>query len=409
MSLYQYERDGEAQEIIRVLRESDNPAVRQRAARLLGELDGHDDRRDIVRALVRAVEEDDADAVVTAAVDALDRLGQDALETLVTSMAGVELEDGAADWVTAKAFVRALNAEIPELRLAAANGLGELGQADAVPALVDRLDDPDPRVRARAARACGRIGDPRATDALASVLGDPKATVRREAAEALGRIGNRQALRALLELYDDDDERVRRIAVSGFGQFTNDRPVEYLVEALGDSSGAVRRRAVFSLVELLSNVPTERSHEIREAVVAELSETDDEAVVASLVEILAESTQTAQRRNTAWLLGRVADGAGRAVVDALVDALTGEDQMTRQFAATSLAEAGGGAYLERTLFEVAEDDDRESDVRAQAVFVLGKVGDGETADRLERLLEGADDEQVRQRAFSALSKLGGHG
>jgi len=408
MSLYEYERNGQAQELIRVLRESENPRVRARAAELLGRLDEHDDRRDIVSALVRAVREDDADAVVAAAVDALDELGQEALEQLITSIADVDLEEGAADWMKAKAFVRALDAEVAELRMAAANALGELENADAVPKLVERFDDPDPRVRARAARACGMMADPRATEALEGLLADPKAGVRREAAEGLGRIGNRQALSALLSQYDDPSERVRRIAVSGFGKFDNDRPVEHLVDALGDESGAVRRTAVFSLIELLSNVPTEGSHQIRETVVDQLSATEDGTVVDPLVEILEQGTQASQRRNTAWLLGRVMDDdSNRDAVDALVDALDDGGQMTTQFAATSLAEVGG-TYVEKELLDVAIDDDADSQARAQAVFTLGKIGDEETARELEGLLDDTEDEQVRQRAFSALSKLGGH-
>ena len=408
MSLYEYERNGQAQELIRVLRESENPRVRARAAEMLGNLDEHDDRRDIVSALVRTVREDDTDGVVAAAVDALDDLGQDALEQLITSVAGVDLDDDAADWVKAKAFVRALEADVAELRMAAANALGELENSDAVPKLVDRFDDPDPRVRARAARACGLMADPRATDALEGLLADPKAGVRREAAEALGRIGNRQALSALLSLYDDPSERVRRIAVNGLGKFSNDRPVEYLVDALGDGSGAVRRTAVFSLIELLSNVPTDQSHGIRETVVEQLSATDDGTVVDPLVEILDQGTQASQRRNTAWLLGRVMDDdSNREAVDALVDALEDGGQMTTQFAATSLAEVGG-TYVERELLDVATDPDHGSDARAQAVFTLGKIGDEETARELESLLDDTEDEQVRERAFSALSKLGGH-
>ena len=408
MSLYEYERNGQAQELIRVLRESENPRVRARAAEMLGNLDEHDDRRDIVSALVRTVREDDTDGVVAAAVDALDDLGQDALEQLITSVAGVDLDDDAADWVKAKAFVRALEADVAELRMAAANALGELENSDAVPKLVDRFDDPDPRVRARAARACGLMADPRATDALEGLLADPKAGVRREAAEALGRIGNRQALSALLSLYDDPSERVRRIAVNGLGKFSNDRPVEYLVDALGDESGAVRRTAVFSLIELLSNVPTDQSHGIRETVVEQLSATDDGTVVNPLVEILDQGTQASQRRNTAWLLGRVMDDdSNREAVDALVDALSDGGQMTTQFAATSLAEVGG-TYVERELLDVATDPDHGSDARAQAVFTLGKIGDEETARELESLLDDTEDEQVRERAFSALSKLGGH-
>jgi len=408
MSLYEYERNGEAQELIRVLRESDNPRVRKRAATMLGGMDEHDDRQDIVNALVRAVEEDDSGAVVAAAIDGLDKLGQEALEQLITSIANVDLEADAADWVKAKAFVQALDADIAELRMAAANALGEIENTDAVPNLVERFEDPDPRVRARAARACGQMADPQATDALEGLLTDPKAAVRREAADALGRIGNRQALSALLSLYDDDSERVRRIAVSGFGKFDNDQPVEHLVDALGDSSGAVRRTAVFSLIELLSNVPTEQSHQIRETVVEQLSGTDDETVVDPLVEILEQSSQAAQRRNTAWLLGRVMDDeSNRDAVDALVDALEGGGQMTKQFASTSLAEIGG-TYVEQELLEIAEDEDADSDARGQAVFTLGKVGDTETAEKIESLLDDTEDDTVRERAFSALSKLGGH-
>jgi HEAT repeat protein len=36
------------------------------------------------------------------------------------------------------------------------------------------------------------------------------------------------------------------------------------------------------------------------------------------------------------------------------------------------------------------------------------VGDEQTGERLEKLLDETEDEQVRQKAFSALSKLGGH-
>jgi HEAT repeat protein len=407
MSLYEYERDGDAQELIGALRRSENVRVRKRAAEMLGRLEDHDDRDDIINALVQAADEEEGQ-VAAAAIDALNQQGQDALEKLLTSMANVDIDDDAADWVKAKAFVRALSASVPELRMAAANALGELGEADAVPQLAETFDDSDPRVRARAARATGVIGDARATDALVSLLSDPKAGVRREAAEALGRIGNRQALQALLEMYDDSDARVRRIAISGFGNFDNDRPVDALITALGDDDAAVRRTAVYSLIQLLSNVPTEKSHEIRETVVEQLSATDDATVVEPLVEILEASSQAAQVRNTAWLLGRVMDDQGNHdAIDALVDVLEDGGQMAQQFAATSLAEIGGN-HVERRLLEVAEDEGAGSQARGHAVFTLGKVGDEETGRRIESLLDDTEDDQVRQKAFSALSKLGGH-
>jgi len=413
MSLYQYERDGDAQSLIGVLKRSDNPEVRERAAQILGRLEHDTDRDDVIRALVEVAGRDaETDAVVGAAVDALDQLGGDAVEQLITTTADVSIEDDAAEWVRAKAFMRALSADLPELRMAAANALGDIGNADTVEALTERFGDEDPRVRARAARACGQIGDARATSALEGLLSDPKATVRREAAEALGTIGNRQALQALLGLYDDDSEIVRRIAVMGFGSFENDRPVEPLVEALGDDAAAVRRTAVYSLIELLSNVPTDRSHDIRETVLDQLSATDDETVVTPLVEILEQSTQEAQRRNTAWLLGRAVDpenpAATRTVVDALVEALVDGEGMTRQFAATSLAELGGD-YAEAELLALATDGSLNTDARGQAIFTLGKIGGEESRRELEALLDDTEDEELRQKTFKAISRLGGHG
>ena len=410
MSLYELERDGKVQELIRLLRESDNERVKARAAELLGNFDDHDDRRDVVNALVGAAQSD-SDAVTGAAIDSLDELGDDAITQLIGGMAGVDLEDDAADWVKAKAYMQVLDADVPELRMAAANGLGTLDQADAVPKLAERFEDPDPRVRARAARSAGKIGDSRATNPLENVLSDPKAAVRREAAEALGNIGNRQALQALLPLYEDDDERVRRIAVGAFGNFGNDRPVDYLIEALSDDSAAVRRTAVYSLIELLSNVPTDQSHEIRDTVVEKLSNTDDRSVVVPLVEILEESTQAAQRRNTAWMLGRVTSQEERdRVIESLVDALGDDDRMLRQFAATSLAELGGDDNMvERRLLKIVQDDGVDPEVRGQAIFTLGKVGGERSRKALDKLIDETEHDVIRKKAFSAISKLGGRG
>ncbi|WP_436929765.1 HEAT repeat domain-containing protein [Halosimplex halobium] len=408
MSLYQLERNGDVQELIGVMRRSDNPELRARAAELLGNFDDHDDRADVVNALVSVAEADDSAAVTAAAVDSLDQLGGDAIERLIAEMAGIDMGEG-ADWMKAQAFAKALDAAVPELRMAAANGLGALEQADAVPKLVERFDDPDPRVRARAARACGQIADSRATDGLEGLLTDSNSKVRREAAEALGNVGNRQALSALLPLYEDGDERVRRVAVGAFGNFPNAQPVEYLVASLTDDAPAVRRTAVYSLVELLANVPTDQSHEIRETVVEQLSETDDRNVVVPLVEILEESQQAAQQRNTAWLLGRVTEAEERErVVDALVEALAADDRMTGQFAATSLAELGGEAVEDR-LLDLVDDSDAPEEARAQAVFTLGKVGGERARQRIDALLDETESEEIRKRAFSAISKLGGRG
>jgi HEAT repeat protein len=166
---------------------------------------------------------------------------------------------------------------------------------------------------------------------------------------------------------------------------------------------------VFSLIELLSNAPGQKSHELRERMVEKLSANDHRSVVDSLVEILDEGTQPHQRRNAAWLLGRVTGENNReSAIDALASVLDDKDGMTAQFAATSIAEIGG-EIAEETLLDVLDDPEAESTARAKAAFILGKVGGERARQRLDKIIDETDDEDVRKRAFSALSKLGGRG
>ena len=134
MSLYEYERNGQAQELIRVLRESENPRMRARAA---------------------------------------------------------------------------------ELRMAAANALGELENSDAVPKLVERFDDPDPRDGRRAA-----LGD-RGRDRRGPAGGDPRTGEPGARPGGIhGKIGDEETARELESLLDDtEDEQVRERAFSALSKF----------------------------------------------------------------------------------------------------------------------------------------------------------------------------------------------
>lgn len=397
MSLYDLARTGDV-EAVRDALHSDSAAVRRRAAEILGDLADEDDQASI-DALLRAATGDDDERVRGAAIDALDAVGQDAVEQLLGRLTGSDTGD--AGWVTARKFAAALSADRPELRIAAANTLARLGEANAVPSLVDALEDPDPRVRHRACHACGSLADPRAVPALTERL-DDHPRVRHAAANALGSIGTDQSLAPLIDLLEDGDPSVRRIAAGALGKASNARPVEPLVYVLADDNEAVRKAAVYSVIELLSNVPTDRSHEVRDRVVAELQAADDATVIEPLVEILSEGQQDRQRRNAAWILGRVADQDAADAIDALASALADADDMTAQFAATSLGTVGGPTVESALLDQLAESAPEA--VRAKAAFVLGQVGGNRARERLEELTDD-DSAAVRKQAFAAVSKL----
>lgn len=405
MSVFEADREGDIDKLVDLLQNSESEEVRRHVADTLGEVDSPEGAA--VDALISAALDDTEPSVRSAAVDALDEIGSEATERLLVRMADVDLDPEASTWSRVDAFSEALTDDRPAIRMAAASALGRSDEPAAVDALVDCLDDPEPAVRARVARACGRLGDDRCTSPLCGLVDDGNPEVRREVAEALGATGGEDGEEALESLVEDSSVAVRRSAVSSLGTFGTEDALDQLIEALSDQADVVRRTAVYSIIELLSNAPPDRSDALRNAVVERLSAVDDREVLLPMVEILREGSAVRQRRNTAWLLGRIAgeEQAGAAVT-ALVEALEDDDKLVAQFAATGLSTLGGPA-VEDALISVLDDDGASIRANAMAAFALGDVGGERARERLGELVDESDNEDVRRRAFAALSSLGG--
>lgn len=158
-------------------------------------------------------------------------------------------------------FIAAFEADLPELRGAAATGVGQFGAAAgaAVPGLTKLVaSDPDPDVRADAARSLGQIA-PSAdlvVEACALVLSrDQAASVRQAAAAVLLQAGPaaEKERPALIGALADGDATVRVFAAGAVGQFgdaTAALPV--LLEGLRHDDAAVRSEAA----GLLSTLPS---------------------------------------------------------------------------------------------------------------------------------------------------------
>ncbi len=95
------------------------------------------------------------------------------------------------------------------VRMAAARALGELRDSRALPKLVATLSDDDWHVRELAVWALSEMKDARAVTALCSVLlSDTRVEVRRGAAEALGEIQSAEALPSLRQALNDREPGV---------------------------------------------------------------------------------------------------------------------------------------------------------------------------------------------------------
>jgi len=97
----------------------------------------------------------------------------------------------------------------PWVRMAAARALGEVRDERAVTRLVSTLSDDNWRVRELAVWALSEMKDDRAVNALCSVLlSDTRVEVRRGAAEALGEIASADALPSLKQALNDTEPSV---------------------------------------------------------------------------------------------------------------------------------------------------------------------------------------------------------
>lgn len=119
------------------------------------------------------------------------------------------------------------------VRWEAAQALGETQDTQAVPALIEALQDRNVHVRRDAAVALGKLGDARAVPALCEALTRWDRDVRRAAAVALGEIGNRHAVPALVSvLLDKEDEEMRQNVARALGKIALNDPSPVLRTAL---------------------------------------------------------------------------------------------------------------------------------------------------------------------------------
>jgi HEAT repeat protein len=206
------------------------PAVRAGAAEGLGELGGGA----ALPALTRALS-DPSPAVREAAVVALVQLGAQGAAVLVQASQEPRLS--------------------PEWCARLARALGDTGEPTVVPALSTLLDGSCP---AEAADALGRVGAAAAVPPLLAALDRPAAAGKVEIVDALGQLAAEPAAAALVRELSSDRPQVRAAAARALAALRHE-PASSRLEALrSDYYGRVRRAAVEALSKLPSGAPRGR-------------------------------------------------------------------------------------------------------------------------------------------------------
>jgi HEAT repeat protein len=176
--------------LVKSLRDSTDPQVRQYAAYLLGKAQNPRAIQPLIEALA-----DFDKSVREQATLALSRIGKAAIEPLAEAMKepkwetryrAVEALGKIADEKAVKPLIQGLKDNRDHVRYMAVKGLKELGDSDAIEPLVILLKDENRYVRMMAVRALGALGGKKVNEALnAALMSEQDGKVKESIIEAL--------------------------------------------------------------------------------------------------------------------------------------------------------------------------------------------------------------------------------
>jgi HEAT repeat protein len=449
----------------------DDWRVRKEATLVAGTLDRRDE---VVACLIAALEETINIGLRNAAVEALIRIGADAVGATIDALGrldaegrklSVEVLGGVPDARAVAALARALADEDANVRVAAAEALGNAALAgddardDSIRSLVVALATSDsflkiaaleslarleahlpwavfqpcasdPLLRRYAIVAAAGSSEPDAIRALANAIGDPSATIVREAIVALGeRVGASlddegflQCARTALDgnaegrgnarraARDAEDSRARGGALLVLGLLGDAQDVASLVEALGDDDVAERADHALRLfgpkvVKSLLSVARHSKPSVRAAALA-LASSLEGVSLDDLRFALREALKGPGAEVIACAVGALGP-IGDATDLRRVSKLVGHaDERIAANATKSAAElAARHADAARELLRDAKPG---KDPVAFACVLLGAIASTHTLNdddvaRLERALA-HDDPKVRRAAVDALAR-----
>lgn len=296
-----------------------------------------------------------------------------------------------------------LRAEAPEIRARAALAVGRIGEAGDVPRLAPLLRDPQVEVRRMAAFALGEIEDSTAAITLEHLIlseDEPDAEVRALAVEGLGKL-RRGTDGCRLALADFDPLVQRAALLAAWRIPVRDVAVE-ITQLARHKRAEVRYAAVYCLMRLLG-APASGRTPIPGGV--ELSDEERDLVARELLHSRTDGDLEVRMQALRGLRS-VAGVEGEDLMAGLWESLGHDDWRVRVEALQALAATPevDGTPQPRAISAAdiaAHLDDRNANVRATVLALLGRVGDAaEARAALETQFANADPGH-RQAALSS--------
>lgn len=242
----------------------------------------------------------------------------------------------AADTAVVRALMARLKDEDAEVRRAAAEALGQIGEPMAIAALVQALDDQDGGVQEAALEALGNFerGVPAAP--IRRMLGAENGDVRQQAVQMLGEMRDRESASAIARLVGDRDADVRQSAIQALSELGDPGSAAAVAAGLQDGDPEVRQAAIEAMRQLggtindasLTRLAQDQDADVRQATIWYVAERQVTSAVPHLIRLL-DDPAAEVRRDAAEALTEVRTPEGHA---ALRKALNHPDAKVRRVA-----------------------------------------------------------------------------
>ncbi|MEZ5359467.1 MAG: HEAT repeat domain-containing protein [Candidatus Zixiibacteriota bacterium] len=318
---------------------------REEAVKQLGQMDADE----AIAGLVMALEDDDR-GIRELAADCLVKQGCDTSSRLLASFMGHN-----------EISVRNLAAEI----------LVRIG-GNAVPALVEALDDNDHDVRKFALDVLGLIKDKSVAGRVHAMLDDRNDNVACSAAEALGHLGTEDSVEPLLTAFDKHDF-LRPQAAEALGRIGSASAYDGLVQHLHADDPVV----LYSVIEALGRLGDTRAIEHLHQFLESDQELISDAATAAVIRLAKAGDKTTYAKFSDKRLKKF-----------LLDSLNSDDPTIVQFALQELRHWNEPEIVEELLHLIVKSD---GDIVEQISDILKLVG-SPAVDGLRNALINANDE-----------------
>ena len=291
-------------------------------------------------------------------------------------------------------LIQALKDEKARVRLAAIDALGMLKDRRAIKVLIPFLRDGRAALALAAIDALGQIGDSTAVGALVAVVQAEVPVLRLAAIDALGQIGDSTAVDVLCLQMQSDRSQVRWVSAVALGRIGSSRAVGPLANLLGDEG--MRQTVLFALAQIDKNWRARPEVEMavgrfrRDLMQNEVL--GDKQAIVRFCALEGLNAVVPDWREKDWAEGLVMHWCVWVTED-------NDDE--RKVAARFLGDLKDRRAVQALLVAT---EDRDRDVRREAILSLGKMRDMRAAGALRDALTG-EDRYVRGAAARALGAL----